>query len=276
MKFDFVVGNPPYNFPKVDGKSSGNVLWPEFVRRSDNVFLKEGGRLVFVHPPLWRKPVDENSNVDLRENLSSLEYLSINSSEKGKEVFEANTSFDWYVNRKGIKEKETVLSDANDKKHTLNLEEWPFIPNEKFDLIGKLTEGKEKQEVIFDSSYHASLDFVTNQKDNIHKHPVVHSTSKTNRNIKYSSKNNRGHFGVSKVIVGESGVGEPIVDLEGEYGMTQGGIGLVVENKEEAEKVYEALKSEKFQEVVEACQWSGFRIDHRLFCEMSSNWYDLL
>lgn len=275
MKFDCVVGNPPYNFPKVDGKSSGNVIWPDFVERSKEVFLKDTGYLVFVHPSLWRKPVDENSDVNVRDYLNSISYLNINSSQKGKKVFDAHTRFDWYLEG-GLGISKTLVSDIEDKEQLVDLDEWPFIPNKDYEFIQSLLGGDDTQDVIFDSSYHASRDFVTDEKDNIHKYSVVHSTSKTNKSIKYSSHNDRGHFGISKVIVGESAIGDPIIDMEGEYGMTQGAIGLVVDDKTHAERVARALQSETFQRVLEACQWSGFRIDHRLFESFRDDWYKMV
>ena len=42
----------------------------------------------------------------------------------------------------------------------------------------------------------------------------------------YSSKNDRGHFGIKKIIFGESGIYNSIVDIEGKYGMTQGAMGV--------------------------------------------------
>jgi len=58
MHFDIVMGNPPYNPPKTGTGSSGNVIWPNFVVKS-NSMLKNGGYLLFVHPPGWKKPTED-------------------------------------------------------------------------------------------------------------------------------------------------------------------------------------------------------------------------
>jgi len=56
MKFDIIMGNPPYNPPKGEtGKSSGNSIWQNFVMKSFYM-LSDNGYLVYVHPPGWKKP----------------------------------------------------------------------------------------------------------------------------------------------------------------------------------------------------------------------------
>ena len=56
--FDIIMGNPPFNPPKTESGSSGNVIWPNFVMKSYSL-LKNDGYLLFVHPPGWKKPTDE-------------------------------------------------------------------------------------------------------------------------------------------------------------------------------------------------------------------------
>lgn len=274
MRWDAVVGNPPYNYPKVGGRSSGNVLWPDFVTRGIDYQSKQ--YLNLVHPAIWRKPTTEDSDVQLWNKLSpKIEYLNINDAEKGLEEFGANTKFDWYVwNREKDPNDKAMVNDINDKSWELNLSEWDFLPNSNYDLIDRLVgeDWHKKQKVIFDSSYHASRSFVTDQSDLAHCHKVVHSTA-GGRNIKYSDRQDRGHFGVSKLIIGESGVGDPIIDMEGNFAMTQGAMGLHISSKNEGEKMLEALQSEKMEKVLIACQWSGFRLDPKMIQQLRQDWY---
>ena len=54
MKFDVIVGNPPYNKGKLSGASgSGNSIWEKFLPALWSK-LKVGGYVCFVHPPEWR------------------------------------------------------------------------------------------------------------------------------------------------------------------------------------------------------------------------------
>lgn len=62
-RFDIIMGNPPFNPPKTETGSSGNSIWQNFVIKSFNE-LNKNGILCFVHPPGWKKPIDETYNPD--------------------------------------------------------------------------------------------------------------------------------------------------------------------------------------------------------------------
>jgi hypothetical protein len=79
----------------------------------------------------------------------------------------------------------------------------------------------------------------------VNKYPCVYMVSyKDVANIRYSSINNKGHFGETKVIwaAGSSGV---IIDKDGKYALTEFASGLV-ESSENLDLVFKALKNEHF------------------------------
>jgi hypothetical protein len=90
----------------------------------------------------------------------------------------------------------------------------------------------------------------------------------------YSNDNKRGHFGVSKVIFGESGINNPIIDIDGIYGMTHGAMGIKINSKEEGEKLSKALTNEKFQEIINSCTYSTYRIDWNIFKDLRRNFWE--
>lgn len=68
-KFDYIVGNPPYNcngIKKVptnsvkDKKQDGKTIWFHFVRHSIDL-LVPGGQILFIIPSIWMKPGRDNS-----------------------------------------------------------------------------------------------------------------------------------------------------------------------------------------------------------------------
>ena len=77
--------------------------------------------------------------------------------------------------------------------------------------------------------------------------------------------NDKGHFGVPKIIFGESGINNPIIDVDGKYGMTQGAMALPILDYEDGVLASKFLTSGKFQRTLKACSWSNFRIDWQLF-----------
>lgn len=89
----------------------------------------------------------------------------------------------------------------------------------------------------------------------------------------YSSRNDKGHFGVSKVIFGESGIGDVIIDINGEYGMTQCAMAIKIKDVEEGEVIKQVLLSEKFNGFLKTVMWSNFRIDWRLFSYLKKDFW---
>ena len=80
--FDAVVGNPPYN--SSGNTATGNTIWQNFTKKSIQEWLIQGGYLLFVHPPGWRKPNTERGKFyglfDLMTKENQMLYLEIHDS----------------------------------------------------------------------------------------------------------------------------------------------------------------------------------------------------
>jgi hypothetical protein len=79
-------------------------------------------------------------------------------------------------------------------------------------------------------------------------------------------------FGVPKVIFGESGINNVIIDKAGEYGMTQGAIGLKLTD-DEGIFMKSILESDTFNRILDAMSFSNFRIDWRMFLYFRPDFY---
>ena len=261
VRYDIIVANPPYNGSTDDNKTNGNIIWDEFVIKSINI----SDRLLFVHPSIWRKPLTKNSKV--KDILSlfktrNLKYLNINGLDEGKRIFGAGTRFDYYY-LDNSKYDGTIVNDENNNEYIIDIMEYDFIPN--FDIVNIYNSFKGVGlDVIFNSSYHSVRDYVSDVSNSEFKYPLIHSTPKKGIVYKYSNINNKGHFGISKVIIGESGVDNLVIDIDGIYGMTQGAIGIVVNDIGEALVLEKFFKSERFEKIRKCCSWSNFRIDANL------------
>jgi len=284
IKADIIVGNPPYNSP--GSISTGNIIWNKFVKEVfTQDLLAPNGFLLFVHPPLWRKPVTARSPVHglyaLLTQQHQLLYLDINDIDAGKKVFGCGTRYDWYLVKNKVPYTTTVVRCERGELHTLKLEEWPWLPNTEFDLIGRLMGGSsgDLQKVIYSRSiYGADKSWVSKEKKGVYLYPLVHSTVKKGVVMMYSSVKveNDGMFGVSKVIIGESGIGEPVIDVSGEYGLTHNCFGLGVRDGDDAEELVRFLQSEVFERVMRGCCWSVFRLDHGVFSSLREGFWRLL
>ena len=89
----------------------------------------------------------------------------------------------------------------------------------------------------------------------------------------YSKVNDRGHFGIPKVIIGEAGINDVIIDIDGEYGLTNGAIGIKINNVEEGKNLKIALNSVKFNKMFKSCLFSSYRIDWNIFKEFKKDFW---
>ena len=269
--FDAVIGNPPYNSSGNTG--TGNTIWQAFTKISLHKLLKTNGYLLFVHPSGWRKPNTKRCKFyglfKLMCKDNEMLYLSIHGIKDGKKTFKCGTKYDWYLIKKNNNNNKTLIRDQENNMIHINLNKLNWLPNYNIKNVIKLTDNTNTNihnlKVIMDSSYNASRDHVVNKQNDEYKYPLIHSTPIRNIRYKYSNINNKGHFGVKKVIFGEAGINHVIVDIEGKYGMTQGAIGIIIINKDEGENIKKALLSDKFKSVLKACMWGNFRIDWNLF-----------
>jgi len=260
-KFDVVVGNPPYQSAS-GNKGKGNILWDKFLMLA-NETVHENGYVSLIHPSLWRKPGHKLQKQILTNDL---QYLEIHDEKDGMKTFGAETRYDWYIMRKSTYSGRTVVKDQQGQVHVLNIEEWAFIPNYAFDLLSKLLAkaGEEKVEILNSrSAYEPRKIWMSPTQDVKHKYPCVYMVRKDDTpDLKWSSRNDKGHFGIPKVIYAG---GRPIsagflVDTSGKYGMTQWASGIV-DAPENLEKIAIALCSGRFRQFCAAIAVSKLEIN---------------
>ena len=270
-KFDVVMGNPPYNKSKdgtLKGGYGGRSLWDLFVVKSLNDWVSENGYLVFIHPPSWRKPEHYLWEVLGKKQLL---YLKTYSKKEGNKIFGCSTLVDYYVLKNTNIYKETIIDGQDDKSYSINLNDWNFLPSGTFDNIRQIL---GKNEVLYSRTiYGTDKKNITKLKTEKNYLPVVHNmTKKDGLGFVYSSED-KGHFGVSKVILSFGEFQYPYNDWNGEYGMSQICYGLKINSKEEGDKIVEAINSVKFKEILKYTKWSTFQTDWRMFKEFKPDFW---
>lgn len=277
-KFDIIIGNPPYN---ENNTGTGNIIWHLFVSKSINN-LKENGYLCFVHPAIWRKPKSEKSKVGkyfkLMTHDNTILYLEIHNSKDGIKTFNCGTRYDFYVLKKERNNGYlTEIKDENNKKCKINLLLWEFLPNSNIKTIEKLVDFNNENRINIINNFNYSRlnkKIVSNKKTSVYKYELIYLTPKSGIRYMYSNTNDNGHFGISKVIIGETGIENAINDYEGKYGMTQDSFGIIINSEKEGEKILNFITSQKFIKLLKiSCSWSNFRIDWRLFTYFKKDFY---
>jgi hypothetical protein len=261
--FDAVIGNPPYQPPSND-KKGGTSIWNEFVSLSLSKLLKERGYLVFVHPALWRKPDNK-----LRDKMFSkqIHYLSIHNKVEGNKLFGATTRFDYYLLENTLTYKSTRIMFEDKKEYDILItKELPFIPNFGWSLFDKVFKKLNNNGIITigDSDCHTSRSYVSKTEKIGYDYILLNSISKTKgKTFAYSSKPHKAQHN-KKVLFSNGETIVPFYD-NGELGITQGGLYILVSDENEGNKLVEYLNSNLIVYLIKSTKWSNFETCKQLF-----------
>jgi hypothetical protein len=270
--FDIIVGNPPY---QDDTGNKGNKLWTKFVEiiLDKKQFLNNNGYLLFVHPSLWRQIDHKIQKIMTNKQII---YLEIHNEKDGFKTFSANTRYDWYLLQNKEYEYDTIIKDENNKIVKVNINKMKFIPNYNFNIISKLTSSDIKVEILHSESiYEPRKKWMSGNKDNTFKFPCIYSINKSNTpSFKWSNINDKGHFGIPKVIWGGGATGF-IFDKTGEYGMTQWA-SAIVDNVKILPIIKEALESDNFNKIIKAISVSKQEINYKILREFNKDFYKII
>lgn len=267
MKFDTIIGNPPYNAPKQKKEGSeklggGTTLWDKFVINSFS-HLNNGGYVCLVHPIGWRSFTGDYKLVADTYNNNNLIYVSMNNAIKGLKDFGAGTAYDIVICQKSKYEKTTTLVDYDGKTGVFDISDWRCIPSGEIDKIQSLISNDNNQmvEVLYSAAaYESRKPHIQHEKTKAFKHPVVHSVNvKGVPSFIYSSKKDRGMFGISKIIFGRRECGL-FLDLDGKYACSQD-TRAIVDTKENLIKIEQCMKTDKFVSLMRYLSWNSTAAD---------------
>ena len=123
------------------------------------------------------------------------------------------------------------------------------------------------------SNYDTRKSWVSKIKDEKFKYVLIDGTLKKGYKYLYSAINNKGHFGISKIIFGQTGINNALIDMEGDYGMTEHAMAIEIKTLKEGEQIKQYIESKAFEQILKACSWSNFQIDWRLFTYFRHDFY---
>ena len=270
-EFDVVLGNWPYE--KKVGPKKTQAIWDKFTE----LFLTKvkSKYLMPIHPDGWRSVKGDFKYVQKMLLERNLIYLETHDEADGLKTFGKSTTYDWFiVENKFDSRNLTTIKDSDGTLHKIDLNKVEFIPNGLFDKFNNLFTDGEKVNVLYDrSSYGTDKKNMSSEKTDTHKYPCVYTTTKDGTiNLWYSSTNQKGHFGVPKVIWSNGAASTPILDLEGKYGLTQFSYGIV-DTPENLKKIFEAIQTDEFIELMKYSDGKIHKYNYKVIAEFKKDFW---
>jgi hypothetical protein len=206
------------------------------------VFLIQGGYLLFVNPPSWRKPEHYLWNKMTKDN--QLIYLKSYSKKEGNHIFGCSTLIDYYLIEKNKKYKNSIIDGQDKKQYIIDLNNWNFLPSGCIDVIEKILGsneviysrtiyGTDKKNILMINKGENKDNYKNKCIENGYIYPIIHNMTKEYGNGIVYSNINKGQIGIKKVVLSFGEYQYPYNDYEGKYGMSQICYGIKINNKEE-------------------------------------------
>lgn len=225
LKFDFVIGNPPYQELKPE-HSKSRIIWDLFVEDAFKI-LKNGGKMALIHPAGWRNVAGDYRDILTLLQSMDMEWLSIHNLDDGRKNFDVGQRYDMYVaTKRSTPGFSTDIVGEDRKEYSKCIKSVDYIPNFQSDLFSRVITQDEDDRVNFiysRSRYGSDKKWVRPKKGGSYIHSCVYNISRKDGSFTYQYSNTTGnnltyddgkpHFGVPKVIFGVGQqTGIPMVD----------------------------------------------------------------
>lgn len=186
MKFDVVIGNPPYQ----NGKHK--QLYVNFINLSANI-IKKDGFICLITPKTWLKKSKTYS-----QYKTEFTFFYLNIDECAKHFPEIGTSFSYFICKKGkINLTNLTVLETKFKKIEININDFDdltdvrFLVDENFKVKNELLQKIYAPGILYSIS--GKGDFsngLSINEDEVHKYPCYLSSKEDRRRVFSASRDN--------------------------------------------------------------------------------------
>lgn len=269
VKFDVIVGNPPYQPPiqrkdgPRNGSGSGSSIWQKFVEKSI-YHLQDDGLMAYIHPNTWRftflKEKDKLASV--RELLDGkLIWLMINVDN----FFQIGNSIeiDAYIYQKNKNDSLTLVKNSNngfELKCDLSKIKIPTqFSKETISITQKIfSDNTPKITIeITPRKFASNAAFIQNTEDNLHKFEFLNTSAQYRKGKSLWSSIPHPHQTKLKIIFCDSGDESFIFDRDGKYGCCHHTHCILVNSIDEGEALLKFLTSKMVKNFLQFYRKSG-------------------
>lgn len=231
-KYDFVIGNPPYNCnglkkvptnQQLNKKMDGKTIWMDFIRHSIGL-LREHGKLLVIIPSIWMKPDKEKMYYFITQyKIQKLKCLTNTETNKifNKQA-QTPTCFFWLEKTKT--DNSLYLYDRSLEKYVLyhHIEHEP-LPVYGASIISKIKKHIKNNGCLNMIKTNLPREHLSDTQDCIYKYKNIHTTvldgNQPKLVIKYTCTPLQYH-GIQKLILPHKMYGFPYIDYSGCYGIS--------------------------------------------------------
>jgi hypothetical protein len=253
MKFDVIIGNPPYQ--TLIGTTKTKPIWNDFVKLSFQLVV-EKGYVCLIHPSGWRdvsSPYDDVKNILLSKNIEYMEMHNVRDSKK--HFRDIQIMYDWYICKNEPTTGNTQVKFIDGKKDILDLNNLPFIPSGNPEMFRNIIAKNQcdRVNIIYDSKYHHQKPHMSKTENSEFKYPCVYTIRSDNSINLWYSNIDKGHFGIPKFIWGNgvcSSIGN-VIDYDGKYGLTEFAYSII-DDVDNLEKIKKTFDSKEFQSLMKS------------------------
>jgi len=201
MKFDVVVGNPPYQAP---GKENATKLWPQFIKKSFETLCLPNGIVSLITPKKWL------INGMWKKYFISNQIHHLNIDQCKHHFPGVHSSFSYFIVQLQPASQSFTI-ETSEGRSDVAVQNIPQDGAEYMysGLLGKVIHNRDYFPMITSSGYNTSgfssgKDTLSRTKTDIHKHFIIHKISHAKNQTTgfWASTLDRKTFGIPRVVVG--------------------------------------------------------------------------